>query len=65
MADANLTFADMTIADAAWYYADPFEKAVHIKNHIAFCKTTCIDLRVFKCWSVLMLLVTRQDEGAS
>ena len=22
--------------DAAWYYPDPFRKAIHIKDHIAF-----------------------------
>lgn len=25
-------------ADAAWYYPAPFEKAAHIKDHVAFWK---------------------------
>lgn len=28
---------DTSVQDAAWYYADPFEKALNIKDHIAFC----------------------------
>ncbi|MFZ6051123.1 DUF427 domain-containing protein [Halocola ammonii] len=24
--------------DAAWYYPEPYEKATHIKNHVAFWK---------------------------
>lgn len=25
-------------ADAAWYYPEPYEKATHIKDHVAFWK---------------------------
>ncbi|OKP08301.1 hypothetical protein PENSUB_5668 [Penicillium subrubescens] len=27
------------VYDAAWYYANPYEKATNIKDHIAFCKS--------------------------
>ena len=26
------------LEDAAWYYPKPFEKAVNIKDHVAFCR---------------------------
>ena len=26
------------LKDAAWYYPEPFEKATHIKDHVAFDK---------------------------
>ena len=29
--------------NAAWYYPEPFEKAAHIKNHIAFGKGVSIE----------------------
>jgi uncharacterized protein (DUF427 family) len=25
------------VKNAAWYYQDPYEKAKHIKDHVAFC----------------------------
>lgn len=28
---------DKKIRDAAWYYAHPYDAAIKIKNHIAFC----------------------------
>jgi uncharacterized protein (DUF427 family) len=28
------------VKDAAWYYADPKEKAMNIKDHVAFCKSS-------------------------
>lgn len=28
---------DASVEDAAWYYAEPYEKAKNIKDHIAFC----------------------------
>ena len=28
------------LKDAAWYYPQPKEKAQHIKDHVAFCKST-------------------------
>lgn len=28
--------------DAAWYYAEPYERASHIKNHVAFWKGVTI-----------------------
>ncbi|KAJ5377987.1 uncharacterized protein N7496_005396 [Penicillium cataractarum] len=30
---------DAVIQDAAWYYANPYEKAMNIKDHIAFYKS--------------------------
>jgi len=30
-------------ADAAWYYSEPFEKAAHIKDHIAFWKGVTVE----------------------
>lgn len=30
-------------ADAAWYYPEPFEKAAHIKDHVAFWKGVTIE----------------------
>lgn len=30
-------------ADAAWYYPAPFEKAAHIKDHIAFWKGVTVE----------------------
>lgn len=35
--DANIN-AENKIQDAAWYYAQPYEKAAHIKDHVAFCE---------------------------
>lgn len=29
---------DKELANAAWYYPEPFEKAKHIKDYVAFCK---------------------------
>ncbi len=26
------------LKDAAWFYPEPMEKAVHIKDHVAFCE---------------------------
>lgn len=26
------------LKDSAWYYPEPMEKAVHIKDHVAFCE---------------------------
>ena len=28
-----------SLENAAWYYPEPFEKAMHIKDHVAFCKS--------------------------
>ena len=25
--------------DAAWYYPEPLEKATHLKDYVAFCKS--------------------------
>ncbi|KAJ5618686.1 hypothetical protein N7528_006797 [Penicillium herquei] len=30
---------DQNVQDAAWYYANPYEKATNIKDHIAFYKS--------------------------
>ena len=30
--------------DAAWYYPEPYEKAKHIKDYVAFCKPLSIIL---------------------
>jgi uncharacterized protein (DUF427 family) len=27
-----------SLKDAAWYYPQPFDKAQHIKDHVAFCR---------------------------
>lgn len=32
---------DTVIKDAAWYYANPYEKAMNIKDHVAFCELKC------------------------
>ena len=32
-----------TNAAAAWYYADPLEKAAHIKDHVAFWKGVTVE----------------------
>ncbi|MEO1136311.1 MAG: DUF427 domain-containing protein [Pseudomonadota bacterium] len=29
--------------DAAWYYPEPFEKAQHIKDHVAFWKGVTVE----------------------
>ena len=33
----NITVDGNTLKDAAWYYPVPKEKAMHIKDHVAFC----------------------------
>ncbi|CAI7599589.1 unnamed protein product [Penicillium manginii] len=33
----RINTADTSVEDAAWYYAEPYEKAKNIKDHIAFC----------------------------
>ena len=30
-------------ADAAWYYPEPYEKAAHIQNHVAFWKGVVVE----------------------
>ncbi|KAJ5771859.1 hypothetical protein N7520_002388 [Penicillium odoratum] len=35
----TIKHGDATTPDAAWYYAAPYEKASHIKDHIAFYKS--------------------------
>ncbi|KAI2614172.1 DUF427-domain-containing protein [Hypoxylon fragiforme] len=35
----SLKVGDKELANAAWYYPEPFEKAAHIKHHVAFYKT--------------------------
>ncbi|CAL5866685.1 uncharacterized protein PFLUO_LOCUS895 [Penicillium psychrofluorescens] len=35
----NVKIGDKEVKDAAWYYADPYEKAQNIKDHVAFYKT--------------------------
>ena len=34
------------VKDGAWYYAEPKEKAQHIKDHVAFCKFFSVDREV-------------------
>ncbi|KAI1799866.1 DUF427 domain protein [Daldinia bambusicola] len=39
--DANyytVKVGDTELANAAWYYPEPFDKAKHIKDYVAFCK---------------------------
>lgn len=36
--DEALHAAGKEIKDAAWYYPEPFEKAKHIKDYVAFCE---------------------------
>ncbi len=31
-----------TLNNAAWYYPKPLEKATHIKDHVAFCRSTFV-----------------------
>jgi uncharacterized protein (DUF427 family) len=36
------------VKDAAWYYAEPFEKVTAIRDYVAFCKWQlwmCVELR--------------------
>lgn len=33
-----------TLQNGAWYYPEPLEKATHIKDHVAFCKS--IDVQI-------------------
>jgi Uncharacterized protein conserved in bacteria len=33
-----MTLSDEDFKDAAWYYPEPYEKAVNIKDHVAFCE---------------------------
>ncbi|KAJ5152764.1 uncharacterized protein N7482_009242 [Penicillium canariense] len=35
----SIKAGDTTIPDAAWYYASPYEKAMNIKDHIAFYRS--------------------------
>ena len=34
---AWLMMTDKTIPDAGWYYAQPYDAAKNIKDHVAFC----------------------------
>ncbi|KAJ5101408.1 hypothetical protein NUU61_003630 [Penicillium alfredii] len=34
----SIKIGENKIQDAAWYYAQPYEKAAHIKDHVAFYK---------------------------
>ncbi|KAI0017261.1 DUF427-domain-containing protein [Xylariomycetidae sp. FL0641] len=35
----TIKVGDQELTNAAWYYPEPFEKAQHIKNYVAFYKT--------------------------
>ncbi|KAI1074961.1 DUF427-domain-containing protein [Whalleya microplaca] len=35
----TIKIGDNELANSAWYYADPMEKAKHIKDYVAFYKT--------------------------
>lgn len=35
----TIKVGDTELKDAAWYYPEPFEKAKHIKDYVAFYKT--------------------------
>ncbi|OQD73639.1 hypothetical protein PENDEC_c014G03962 [Penicillium decumbens] len=35
----TIKLGDTKVQDAAWYYSEPYEKALNIKDHIAFYKT--------------------------
>ncbi|KAJ5701219.1 hypothetical protein N7488_008767 [Penicillium malachiteum] len=35
----TIKIGDQKVQDAAWYYANPYEKATNIKDHIAFYKS--------------------------
>ncbi|KAI1394089.1 DUF427-domain-containing protein [Hypoxylon trugodes] len=35
----TIKVGDKEFANAAWYYPEPFEKAKHIKDYVAFYKT--------------------------
>lgn len=58
--DANVE-SDKTIHDAAWYYADPYEKAENIKDHIAFCMESPMT-EMFGC-TLLMLIYNFIDKS--
>jgi uncharacterized protein (DUF427 family) len=34
----SVVVGDQTLEDGAWYYPAPFDKAAHIKDHVAFWK---------------------------
>lgn len=34
-------YLDTELANAAWYYPAPFDKAKHIKDYVAFCECCC------------------------
>lgn len=34
-----MTLPDKDVQDAAWYYNEPYEKALNIKDHVAFCES--------------------------
>ena len=44
------------LKDAAWYYPTPFDKAKHIKDHVAFCMFLQYSMRN----AMLMLQQTRR-----
>ena len=33
-----MTLSDTDFKDAAWYYPEPYAKAMNIKDHVAFCE---------------------------
>lgn len=41
---ADVGRVDETVPNAAWYYPEPFDKAKHIKDFVAFCKLETEDL---------------------
>lgn len=42
--NSNELFANdlQVLKDAAWYYPEPLEKAKHIKDFVAFCKSDAV-----------------------
>lgn len=38
MPQVLMTLSDKESKDAAWYYPEPYEKAMNIKDHVAFCE---------------------------
>jgi uncharacterized protein (DUF427 family) len=55
----NITVDGNEVKDAAWYYPDPFEKATHIKDYVAFCESRSMVRFVFD----LTDIYHRQEQG--
>lgn len=39
----DITVDGQTASNAAWYYPEPYDKAIHIKDHVAFYPVVTVD----------------------